>query len=266
MKVPRVPVDDNQMSGTLPTYRALWERIRDDLPRKGRATEAVTGDPVMPVELNGAIKSLYDNYAKYHALWESTKDAGLPPPVFIVVCNNTNVSKLVYDYVSGWEKQVGEETVMVPGKLPLFSNVVDGHWTARPTTILVDSSQLESGEAMSPEFKKVAAREIDEFKQEYRERFPGRDPEELTDEDLLREVMNTVGKPGRLGEHVKCVVSVSMITRPPSPAPPRATACAAAARTSRSRRSAPRVCRARRCVRARAPRSDPRASPPTRGG
>jgi type III restriction enzyme len=34
----------------------------------------------------------------------------------------------------------------------------------------------------------------------------------LTDEDLLREVMNTVGKPGKLGEHVKCVVSVSMLT------------------------------------------------------
>ena len=29
VKVPRVPVDDNQMSGTLPTYRQLWEKIRD---------------------------------------------------------------------------------------------------------------------------------------------------------------------------------------------------------------------------------------------
>ncbi len=65
---------------------------------------------------------------------------------------------------------------------------------------------------MSDDFKKIAAREIDEFKAEYRARFPGRDAETLTDEDLLREVMNTVGKPGKLGEHVKCVVSVSMLT------------------------------------------------------
>ena len=65
---------------------------------------------------------------------------------------------------------------------------------------------------MSPEFKKIAAREIDEFKTEYRIRFPGRDAENLTDEDLLREVMNTVGKAGKLGEHIKCVVSVSMLT------------------------------------------------------
>ena len=65
---------------------------------------------------------------------------------------------------------------------------------------------------MSDDFKKIAAREIEEFKAEYRQRFPGRDAENLTDEDLLREVMNTVGKPGKLGEHVKCVVSVSMLT------------------------------------------------------
>jgi len=28
----------------------------------------------------------------------------------------------------------------------------------------------------------------------------------------MREVMNTVGKPGKLGEQVRCVVSVSMLT------------------------------------------------------
>src|SRR5207253_956751 len=82
----------------------------------------------------------------------------------------------------------------------------------RPNTILVDSQQLESGEALSDDFKKIAAREIDEFKADYRARFPGRDAEALTAEDLLREVMNTVGKAGKLGEHVKCVVSVSMLT------------------------------------------------------
>jgi len=76
----------------------------------------------------------------------------------------------------------------------------------------VDSEQLESGEGMSAEFKKIAASEIEEFKAEYCARFPGRDFEKLTDEDLLREVMNTVGKKGKLGEQIKCVVSVSMLT------------------------------------------------------
>jgi type III restriction enzyme len=120
---------------------------------------------------------------------------------------------MVFDYIAGYEKPLSDgSTVPVPGKLPLFSNVTDGSWSARPNTILVDSQQIESGDAMSPEFKKIAAREIEEFKMEYRLRFPGRDAEGLTDEDLLREVMNTIGKPGKLGEQVKCVVSVSMLT------------------------------------------------------
>lgn len=216
VKVPRVPVEDNAMQGEMPTYRDLWYRIREDLPRKGRKTEAVTGEPKIPAELEGALQSLYQNYEKYYRLWEKNKEArarGQTPPVFIVVCNNTNVSKLVFDYIAGWEKTLNDgTTIVVPGHLPLFSNESNGGWSARPNTILVDSQQLESGEGMSDDFKKIAAREIEEFKTEYRARFPGRDIEDLTDEDLLREVMNTVGKLGKLGEQIKCVVSVSMLT------------------------------------------------------
>lgn len=216
VKVPRVPVADDSMTGDQPTYRNLWQRIREHLPRKGRKTESVTGEPKLPIELQGALHSLYGNYESYYRLWQQNAEAqarGITPPVFIVVCNNTNVSKLVFEYIAGWERQIGDKTVVQAGQLPIFRND-DGHggWLHRPNTILVDSQQLESGNAMSDDFKKIAAREIEELKAEYRARFPGRDAESLTDEDLLREVMNTVGKAGKLGEHVKCVVSVSMLT------------------------------------------------------
>ncbi len=216
VKVPRVPVADDAMQGDQPTYRNIWLRIRDDLPKKGRRTEDLSGEPNVPAVLEGAFTSLYANYAKYFERWEKNEEAranGLTPPVFIVVCNNTSVSKTVFDYIAGWEKTLPDGTVVaVPGKLPLFSNVEGGRFILRPNTILVDSEQLESGEAMSPEFKKAAGTEIEEFKAECRQRFPDRDVEKLTDEDLLREVMNTVGKPGKLGEHIRCVVSVSMLT------------------------------------------------------
>ena len=217
VKVPRVPVADDSMTGEQPTYRDLWLRIRDHLPKKGRKADEVSGEPKLPVELQGALHSLYSNYEKYYRLWHrNTEDQffrGITPPVFIVVCNNTNVSKLVFDFIAGWERKIGEETIVQAGQLPIFRNDDgNGAWLHRPNTILVDSQQLESGESMSDDFKKIAAREIDEFKTDYRVRFPGRDAENLTDEDLLREVMNTVGKAGKLGEHVKCVVSVSMLT------------------------------------------------------
>ena len=218
VKVPRVPVADDSMTGEQPTYRDLWLRIREHLPKKGRKTEELSIDPTLPVELEGALQSLYSNYEKKFKQWEGGNDLSRhydrpAPPVFIVVCNNTNVSKMVFDYVSGWEKILKSgETISVPGKLPLFSNVDHGQWLARPNTILIDSQQLESGEGMTPEFKKIAAIEIEEFKEEYRARFPGRDVDSLPDEDILREVMNTVGKAGKLGESVRCVISVSMLT------------------------------------------------------
>jgi type III restriction enzyme len=216
VKVPRVPVADDSMTGDQPTYRDLWLRVREHLPKKGRKTDEVVGEPKLPKELQGALHSLYGNYEKYYRLWEQNADArarDITPPVFIVVCNNTNVSKMVFDYIGGWEKQIGEKAVVQAGQLPIFRNDdANGGWINRPNTILVDSQQLESGESMSDDFKKIAIREIEEFKAEYRVRYPGRDTENFPDEDLLREVMNTVGKAGKLGEHVKCVVSVSMLT------------------------------------------------------
>lgn len=220
VKIPRLPVADDAMQGDLPTYRNLWTFIRDGLPKK-KAGNTDGTRPELPKELEGALFSLYDSYKKTHAQWEQDETNRLQgddraarssPPVMIIVCNNTTVSRMAYDWISGYEKTVNQETVIVPGQLPLFRNEADDRWLPRPTTILVDSEQLESGNGMSDDFKKAAAREIDTVKREFRQRYPERDPEQITDEDLLREVMNTVGKPGRLGESVKCVVSVSMLT------------------------------------------------------
>ena len=216
VKVPRVPVADDSMTGEQPTYRDLWLRIREDLPKKGRKTETLSGPPTLPAELQGALHSLYGNYQHAFRRWEQNTQAqarGLTPPVFVVVCSNTSVSKLVFDYVAGWSKQLSDGSeIAVPGELPLFNNEEHGGWSSRPKTILVDSEQLESGEGMTAEFKRIASVEIEEFKADYRARFPGRTSDDLDDEDLLREVMNTVGKPGKLGEHIRCVVSVSMLT------------------------------------------------------
>ncbi len=59
----------------------------------------------------------------------------------------------------------------------------------------------------------MAADEIERFRREIVERTGDpRAGENITDQELLREVMNTVGKPGQLGGSIRCVVSVSMLT------------------------------------------------------
>jgi type III restriction enzyme len=206
VKIPRMPVDDNQVSRTV-TYLDLWSELAGELPRGGRAAQAALDPAQMPDLLETALRSLYGAYQRRFEAWERGGDG--TPPVFIVVCSNTSVSKWVFDWISGHDRA----DLPTPGRLPLFSNVDDdGRWRHRPRTILVDSAQLESGEAMSAEFRKVAAIEIEEFRADYARRFPGRTLDDVTDSDLLREVMNTVGKAGKLGEAVRCVVSVSMLT------------------------------------------------------
>lgn len=209
VKVPRVPVADDRGVGELPTYRNLWVHIKDALPKGTRAAADAGGEPQLPGHLEAALHTLYENYVKSFQEWEQAGSDR--PPVFIVVCNNTRVSKRVFDYLAGWEKPLLDgATVLVPGRLPLFSNVQDGRWRSSPNALLVDSVALNSGDGMTPEFKKAAATELEEFKAEYRLR-TGRDAADLTDEDLLREVLNTVGKPGKLGGGIRCVVSVAML-------------------------------------------------------
>lgn len=145
-------------------------------------------------------------------LWQQ---AGLKFPVFIVVCNNTSTSELIYKYISGFRRENDDgSTTPENGRLSLFRNYDDyGNRIPRPNTILIDSAQLESGDALDKDFREIAGDEIERFRREIVERSGDiRAGETIDDTTLLREVMNTVGKKDRLGEQICCVVSVSMLT------------------------------------------------------
>ena len=209
VKLPRVPVSDNIPGGDMPKFRNIWQHIRPQMPKKGRG-KAKTLDPLhLPLELQTALDALYGHYAQTYELWQ-VHDIPVPP-CFIVVCNNTSTSKLVYDYIAGFQRDNGD---LVTGRLPLFHNFDEqGQALARPRTLLIDSQQLESGEALDRNFRAMASVEIERFRREKIQRSGDRHAgDKISDEELLREVMNTVGKPGRLGDSVRCVVSVSMLT------------------------------------------------------
>ncbi|HMR31508.1 MAG TPA: DEAD/DEAH box helicase family protein [Geminicoccaceae bacterium] len=214
VKLPRVPIADNVPGGDMPKLRNLWEHIGKRMPKKGRGTAGKAYDPLsLPAGLQTALEALYGHYEKTFELW---RQEGIDvPPVFIVVCNNTSTSKLVYDFVSGFHRQNedGSDT-LENGRLALFRNFDDyGNRVPRPRTLLIDSEQLESGEALDKDFREMAGDEIERFRREIVARTGDLQAgQSISDQDLLREVMNTVGKPGRLGEQVRCVVSVSMLT------------------------------------------------------
>ena len=214
VKLPRVPVADNIEGGDTPKFRNLWDFIGKKLPKKGRVAGKALDPFSLPVELLTALEALYGHYEKTFHLWQE-EGIGVPP-VFIVVCNNTATSELIYKYVSGFirEKDDGESAVLEKGRLALFRNYDEnGNRMPRPKTILIDSAQLESGEALDKDFREMAATEIEQFKREMIDRTGDIHAGDSIDEStLLREVMNTVGKKGKLGEQIRCVVSVSMLT------------------------------------------------------
>jgi len=197
----------------MPNFRNLWENIRTLMPRKGRGKSKNLDPLSLPVELQTALEALYGHYKQTYDLWG---EAGISvPPCFIVVCNNTSTSKLVYDYISGFHRDNEDGSITLEnGRLELFRNFDEhGNPLGRPRTLLIDSEQLESGDALDSNFRAMAADEIDRFRCEIIERTGDRQQaENITDQDLLREVMNTVGKPGRLGDSIRCVVSVAMLT------------------------------------------------------
>jgi len=213
VKLPRVPVADNIPGGDMPKFRNLWEYIRTRMPKKGRGKGAVLDPLSIPAELQTALEALYGHYKKTFDLWQ--KSGIRVPPCFIVVCNNTSTSKLVYDYISGFHRENEDGTSSFEsGRLDLFRNYDEyGNPLGRPRTLLIDSEQLESGEALDKNFRTMASDEIERFRREIIERTGDkRQAENITDQDLLREAMNTVGKEDRLGESIRCVVSVSMLT------------------------------------------------------
>ena len=210
VKIPRVPVDDDAASKQV-TYLNLWSSIPDDDRRRLEKGKPAP-DENLPAVVDGALLSLYQDYEKAYDRWENerTDGDGSTPPVFIVVCANMRISKWIHQKIAGYEV----DGVAFGGGLDLFANYdAHGRRYDKMRTILVNSQEMENpDEQLSSDFKAAAAEELAVFHDEYRARYPDRNVDAITEKDLLREVLNTVGKAGKLGQDVRCVVSVSMLT------------------------------------------------------
>lgn len=233
VKIPFLPKADDTIGLTDPVLRNIYEHVKGELPKKGQKAKKKEDKekaennkkvqlpepaPNLPALLNLAVDQFVKDYQDYdkgvRGDGEETFSLFSTPPVFIVVCNNTTVSKEVYKMIAGYESVDSEgNTIYVPGKFDIFSNYKDGVPLNKQPTLLIDSAAIEdAGGVVSDEFKSVFRDEIDNFKREYAVIHGSGSTDKLTEGDILREVVNTVGKPNTLGAHIRCVVSVSMLT------------------------------------------------------
>jgi type III restriction enzyme len=71
VKLPRVPVSDNIPGGEMPTFRNLWDNIRNKMPKKGRGNASNSLDPLsLPSNLQTALQALYGHYEKTFNSWQ----------------------------------------------------------------------------------------------------------------------------------------------------------------------------------------------------
>ena len=213
----------------MPVLRNLYEHAKDDLPKKGqkkiksdaakKGNKKIEAPPKIPSIVKSAFDQFYSHYKDYfdgmREHQELNPDMFSAPPVFIVVCNNTTVSKEMYKYIAGYEHEdKNGDKKIITGIRDLFSNY-DPQTTAprkKPPTLLIDSDALEDSNQINNDFKKIFKSEIEEFKKDYAVFHGQGSKENITDAEILREVVNTVGKQNKLGSHIRCVVSVSMLT------------------------------------------------------
>lgn len=234
VKIPFLPTWDDTQELKMPVLRNLYDHVKEGLPKAGlrkqrsrakqKGEAPVEQPPVLPDTLKVALRKFYGHYeedfqTRKHSIREGDAQLELTdsPPVFIIVCNNTAVSKEVYKYVAGYEvpgDNSSDEPDVRVGQFDLFSNYdpATRRPQAKPPTLLIDSDALENSGQIDAEFKRVFSTELEQFKRDYARLHGSGSAEQITDAEILREVVNTVGRRGGLGHHIRCVVSVSMLT------------------------------------------------------
>lgn len=193
VKTPRVVVRDDALPDSRTLRSKLYhlyrdEEVADDLNRRG----AQAHEPLP--------KLVQDAYTLLGADWRAAlqdwRAAGhVSPPVLLTVCNRTETAARIEHYF----KQG------------------NAHWPElheRTRTLRVDSRVLDKAEqgetaASDKDYEAELRAIVDaaDLPAENKERLAG-----LSKEELLREIVDNVGKRGRAGQDVQNVISVAMLS------------------------------------------------------
>jgi type III restriction enzyme len=189
VKTPRVVVRDDAVLDAKTYKSRLYHiyndpEVRDDLNRRAEPHE-----PLPDLVLNAYYLLGYD----WRETWRAWKAAGLPtPPVMITVCNRTETAARVKHAFDSRSIHIDE--------------------LCDPERILhIDSKVLEEAEAKEESAVTVeASNETEEGEEE--EAPVERRLTKAEQAELLRKIVDTVGKVGQPGEKIQNVISVGMLS------------------------------------------------------
>ena len=211
-KIPRIPASDSTGRPD-PKYFKLWEHITRDLKAGERLSRGRPKPEVVYRKAEDALLTLAGEWKeRFDDVQASAPGQDRTPPVMIVVCDNTNIATHFHRMISGEEvtKEDGQDASGTTGSenggvrgtgqrrtkvrtVTHYGTGLNGFpelWNkdTAAVTLRIDSKLLEAAESGDPAAtRKEAAEE-------------------------LRKIVSTIGRPGEPGAHIRCVVSVNMLS------------------------------------------------------
>lgn len=207
-KIPRLPVSDTTGLPD-PRYFRLWKNITAELSAAQRLSNRRPKPDVVWEKTHDAFVQLAGEYKKLFDSMKESSNTGIEvPPAMIIVCDNTDIAQVFYENISGARQQ--EDITNNNG-------AENGHdddtrsRTKKPKTIITYGMSNTSFPELFQNDKdhlntfRIDSKQLDKIESE--------DPDATRDQAIRdqREIVNTVGKPGKPGHNIHCVVSVAML-------------------------------------------------------
>jgi type III restriction enzyme len=202
VKIPQLAVRDST-GKDIPGYFNIWRFIWDKLTpaEKGGAHASPRPEAILKWA-NMPISMLASHWDELRKEWATHKD-GPRPPVFILVCKNIRISKVLYEWLAE-----GKAPADIPEcKIAAFRNTPD-----KTNTVRVDSrvvQETDSAEAKSDESAWMRLTLDTVGKVKWPEDKQGRTLYPEGFEELARKLGRPLHPPGR---DLRCIVSVGMLT------------------------------------------------------
>ena len=198
-KIPRLPVSDTT-GRPEPKYFRLWRAVNDLLQPAERLPGRAKKPKPEAVYLHAedALRTLASQWKeRYEYIQEASDAKDKTPPVVIIVCDNTDISEMFFRKISGEEEveiiaedegkaKKKKRTKTAYGQGSVFPELLSNEEGVL-RTLRIDSKKLAEAERADSTNKGSEAAEA------------------------LRQIVATIGKRGKPGEQVRCVVSVAML-------------------------------------------------------
>jgi type III restriction enzyme len=202
VKIPQLAIRDTT-GAEYPSYFNIWQWIQPKLTPAERGGKRGSPKP------EAILKYAHHPIAMLAGLWENERDEWIKagtdprPPVFILVCKNTRIAKVIYDWLANDEAPTGIPSAKIEGFRNRKSQV---------NTIRVDSKvvhETDTGEAKSDESRwmRIVLDTVGKTSWTIDRQGCAVYPEGF--EELAKKLERPLHPPGR---DVRCIVSVGMLT------------------------------------------------------